>query len=555
MAEISLQKYCERIETMVEQGLYQEAEAHGMHILKQYPKHIETYQLLGKTMLESRRHEEAIDMFQRVLSADPENLIAWVGMSEVYSQKRDLDAATYYLELAFELAADNEVVEAALRNLYGQRDGFEPHRIELTRAALARLYLRGNLLPRAVKELGSLWAEHPDRFDLAATLAEALWHNEQRLEASEVCRQILDQLPHCIKANLILGEIWTSSGREEGDTYLKTSQALDPENRMAQAVFGDASPLLPRDVQVTLLERPTATIEERPAWMVEAEAAQPETPADGISAALLDTKAALETQIEIPSWLEQAADEGEAAGIGAELGAAEKPMPPQPPLAPPELEAEPPPAEKAPPPAEEIPDWLAGIGDEFAAEPAAVPGEEHPPDWLTTLGLEYQDEPAGEPVPDWLAEMGTEPVGPPEYGAQPTSAPEPAEIPDWMQELAPPAKELPPTPVEAAPEPAEIPDWMQELAPPAKELPPTPIEAAPEPAEIPDWMQELAPPVEELPPTPIEAAPEPAEIPDWMQELAPPEAPPPAEAEEEALPAWLMEEGEMPSGDDALAWL
>ena len=47
MAQISLQTYCEQIERTIEQGRYAEAVAHGKHILKQYPKHVTTYQLLG----------------------------------------------------------------------------------------------------------------------------------------------------------------------------------------------------------------------------------------------------------------------------------------------------------------------------------------------------------------------------------------------------------------------------------------------------------------------------------------------------------------------------
>ena len=59
-------------------------------------------------------------------------------------------------ERAFELAADNPVIEEELRRIYGQRDGIEPHRVQLTRGALARLYLKGDLLPRAISELLSL---------------------------------------------------------------------------------------------------------------------------------------------------------------------------------------------------------------------------------------------------------------------------------------------------------------------------------------------------------------------------------------------------------------
>ena len=152
MAEISLQEYCQQIEETIEQGRYEEAVAHGKQILKQYPKHVATYRLLGTAMLESGRADDAADMFQRVLSADPEDMVAWIAMSEVHKQRGELDAAVYHLEQAFELAADNQLVEEELRQIYRQRDGAEPQRIQLTRGALARLYLKGNLLSRAINQ-------------------------------------------------------------------------------------------------------------------------------------------------------------------------------------------------------------------------------------------------------------------------------------------------------------------------------------------------------------------------------------------------------------------
>ncbi|MBE9508239.1 MAG: hypothetical protein IMY86_09330, partial [Chloroflexi bacterium] len=172
----------------------------------------------------------------------------------------------------------------------------------------------------------------------------------------------------------------------------------------------------------------------------------------------------------------------------------------------------------------------------------------------------------------------------------------PAEIPDWLQEIAP-SEAIPETtplvaevapeetiPAMPAPASAVIPDWLQEIAPSEEavpEAPPPEAEAALEettpampalaPADVPDWLQEIAPPEEavpEAPPPEAEAAPgeaipampapAPAVIPDWLQEMASPEAaalevtpgpspsvPPllefPADAEAAVAPEWLVE--------------
>ena len=78
MTELSLQDYCDHIESVIEQGRYTEAIAHGKQILKFYPKHVVTYRLLGTALLEADYDEYADEMFTRVLSSDPEDYLAWV---------------------------------------------------------------------------------------------------------------------------------------------------------------------------------------------------------------------------------------------------------------------------------------------------------------------------------------------------------------------------------------------------------------------------------------------------------------------------------------------
>jgi tetratricopeptide (TPR) repeat protein len=578
MTEISLQEYIERVEDAIEQGRYGEAVAHGRYILEQYPKHVATYQLLGKAMLEANQVEDAEDMFLRVLSADPEDMVAWIGMSEVHSQHGELDAATWYLERAFELAADNEIVEEALRHLYAQRDGVEPQRAQLTHGALARLYLKGDLLSRAISEFRTLVAQHPERVDLLVALGEALWRNEQRLEASEVCQQVLDVLPYCLKANLILGEIWTSSGQEEGEAYLRRAETLDPENRRAQQLFGATSPLVLRQVYIAPLEYGPRTEEGQPAWMADREAAPEEEPLlYEEEAPLADITAALEAQIEIPSWLEEI--------VGEESGEA--------PEAPgiPETTGEELREEVTPMPSAEEPEWLSEVGEELVAEGRKeAEAKKEAPEWPGEPGPEavsLEEVPGEKEIPDWLTELKFEPEGEGEIGSEPEITEEPeeeVEVPDWLQELAPSEaatseamiEEIPPSYTEEsaeAPSPVEEPiaaieGAQAEKAPPelgeeeiALEAPQAPEEpAAPAPAEIPDWMRELAPreaPAPEATPEEVPeeaAAPQPEAPAAVTEEVAPPLEQPPPEEEEAALPAWMEGEG-VPSGDEALAWL
>jgi len=176
---------------------------------------------------------------------------------------------------------------------------------------------------------------------------------------------------------------------------------------------------------------------------------------------------------------------------------------------------------------QQVEDVAEGVGTE----------ERETEDWLTQLRASTMEE-AEEP------ETTTEPI-------------EPVEIPDWLRDLGPvsvktqatPGEEQPTTkaPLEealAVPSPAvgEITERLQELVP----------------AEVPDWLREMAPPEGAPPqaaPPAAEAAPEeaipatpapaPAEVPDWLREMAPPEgappqaAPPAAKAAPTEVPEWL----------------
>ena len=55
MAKIPLRAYNREIEGMIDQGQTLEAVAHCQHILKTFPKCLDTYRLLGKAYLELQR--------------------------------------------------------------------------------------------------------------------------------------------------------------------------------------------------------------------------------------------------------------------------------------------------------------------------------------------------------------------------------------------------------------------------------------------------------------------------------------------------------------------
>jgi tetratricopeptide (TPR) repeat protein len=227
MSKTTLRTYNREIESLIEQNQFEQAIAHARHILQFFPKHIHTYRLLGKAYLESQRYGDAADVFQRVLSAIPDDFVSQVGMSIIREDEGNLDEAIWHMERAFEIQPANGAIQGELRRLYGRRDGMEPPKVRLTRGALARMYLKGELYQQAIAELRAALAEDPQRPDLLALLAQAYFMIGQRVEAADTCSALLKKTPYCLEANRILADILNDLQRRK-----HTASALKRLTRM-----------------------------------------------------------------------------------------------------------------------------------------------------------------------------------------------------------------------------------------------------------------------------------------------------------------------------------
>jgi tetratricopeptide (TPR) repeat protein len=550
MAESTLRAYLKEIDDLIEHEQLDEAIAHCRYILQTYPKHLDTYRLLGKGYLEAKRYGDAADIFQRVLSAVPDDFVAHVGMSIVREDEGNTEVAIWHMERAFETNPANPAIQQELRRLIGRRDGIEPHKVRLTRGALARMYSHGELYAQAVAELRAALQEDTERADLQVVLAEMYWRTGQRAEAVDLCNRILEKLPYCREANRILAAAYQAGGRtDEAAVYHRRLATLDPYAAYIETAMVDPQTVDAGSVRL-----------ERLAW-------QP-------------GQALPQGQ---PEW---------ASSLGVDLrgeraqraGQGEQPPP-------------------TPPASGPVPSWLKSVESEKAvASPpseAVVPmeqpssgafvapiegGEEHIPNWMREAGWkESSGEAVETPVSftdeDLVSLEDGAPAGEGELA--------PGEIPEWLQAVAPKgiAAEAPPpiepTEPETPPEALEegtLPPWLGDLTPgetPTARAPQLPPEAEglaefplePRPAlppefagldaeqevetgeaggrAVPSWLEQSSPGATDTIISWLGDRPgrEPASskesIPDWIQEAGPADlGTPPAEIEaEEAFPA------------------
>ena len=543
MPEIPLRTYIVQLDNLIERKQVDEVIAHCRHILSLYPKHLDTYRLLGKALLEKGRHGDAADIFERVLSVMPDDFISHVGMSIVREDEANLEAALWHMERAFEAAPSNGAIQQELCRLYGRRDGVAPSKARLTRGALARMYTQGGLYLQAEAELKAALTDEPERIDLLTVLAQVYWQTDQPAQAAQTSAAILQKLPYSLEANRILLSVFRAQGRpDDGAVYRQRLEAVDPYQAFADpAANGSGSARVdPDKVQVSRLDY-IAGMEDSgsPDWLASI-------------GARFEEPAATRGGEKQPDWLSAASEPpAQPAPVGVQTGSGD------------------------------VPDWLKDL------EPSAPVGENEPrptkpADWLKDIDLGTTPVDTGaasqdEGLPDWL---------------QTRTGPLPAEAaPSWMQAAPATATQKPGDADEAVTAPIgpdALPDWMRAAAgaagmaedtlvitpagtrpPPAQQIDDmvktSPLETPAE-DELPDWLQaitaepmpsgEAEPPATAMAPPAADAAmpamaaatfeaPEPTSVPSVEEQ-------PPLTAA--TIPAWLQSaapEGMADTGDDS----
>ncbi len=255
MAKIALRQYIREISDLIDNGRANEAIDHCLLILKQYPKHLDTYRILGKAYLETHRFSDAEDILKRLLSSRPDDFFAHLGLSIIRENQKTLDEAIWHMERAFEAQPTNTAVGEELRQLYGKRDGIEPLKVRMTRGALVRLYSKGDLLQQGISEARAALLEDPSRIDIQVLLAGLLSKSGRDNEAAELSSLLLSRLPYCFEANRILSNTLPISSQDEvTNPYRQRIIALDPYYRFLKPGYNQVENIPENSVLVDKLD-------------------------------------------------------------------------------------------------------------------------------------------------------------------------------------------------------------------------------------------------------------------------------------------------------------
>ena len=258
--QLTLRDYLQTTEDAISAGRIDDALVSCQHILAQYPHSLEAQRLLGEAYLAQGQLESAQRAFDWVLTNDPENVVTYCSRALISQRMQDYDTALDCYQQAYELSRGNRQIRQEFNQL--SLSVGQAHFV-FSRAGLARLYMRGDLLPQAIQEWETILAATPDRLDAQTGLLETYWREGWYDRVEQLGHQVLDEVPGCLKALLLLAHVTYPKNTQQAQQYLQLAETLDPDMVMAQELFGDLIANQPADPFWTLLKKAPVVIDQQ----------------------------------------------------------------------------------------------------------------------------------------------------------------------------------------------------------------------------------------------------------------------------------------------------
>jgi tetratricopeptide (TPR) repeat protein len=259
MAQKTLRDYLLKTEDALKSNRIEDALSHTQLMLAHFPEALEVQRLLGEIYLAQGRLEDAQHVFDWVLTNDPENVVAYCNRAHVSERLTEYDVALDCYQQAYELSRGQKQIRAEFNRLsenVGQK-GFM-----FSRAGLARLYMRGDMLSQALLEWEAVLGTTPDRLDARTGLLETYWRADLLDDAEQLAERILQDVPSCLKALLLLAKFTFTKDNVRSQNLLRQAKTLDPELTTAQTLFADLLTSQPNDPFLLQLKKAPVLLPE-----------------------------------------------------------------------------------------------------------------------------------------------------------------------------------------------------------------------------------------------------------------------------------------------------
>jgi tetratricopeptide (TPR) repeat protein len=252
MAKTTFYEYLQNTEDAISSGRIDDAMTNCQHILSYFPDSLEAQRLLGEIYLASGQLEEAQQTFDWILVNDPENVVVYCDRALTSERLSDIDTALDCYQQAYELSRGNSQIRQKFNQLSSKAGQQE---FMFSRAGLARLYMRGDLLTQAEQEWEAVLTASPERLDARTGLLETCWREGAYDKVEQLATQILEEIPTCLKALLLLAHVTSTFNMERTRELIQRAEALDPEMVMAEDLFSDLITSQPNNPFIPMLKK------------------------------------------------------------------------------------------------------------------------------------------------------------------------------------------------------------------------------------------------------------------------------------------------------------
>ncbi|HCI80690.1 MAG TPA: hypothetical protein DHW02_13475, partial [Ktedonobacter sp.] len=259
MTQVTLREYLQSIEDALTSEQVEDALNKCQYVQTQFPDALEVQRLLGETYLKKNMVQEAQLAFDWVLTNDPENVVVYCDRALISERMADYETALDCYQQAYELSRGNSAIRQQF-NVLSSRTGQQG--FMLSRAGLARLYMRGDLLPQATQEWEMVLDMTPERLDARTGLLETYWREGLDERVEQLAHQILRDFPECLKALLLLAHVTAPRDMRQARELIQRAEVLDPDLVMARELFGDAIAAQPGHPFWKLINKTPVVIEQ-----------------------------------------------------------------------------------------------------------------------------------------------------------------------------------------------------------------------------------------------------------------------------------------------------
>ena len=204
-------------------------------LLVAYPDAVRVLRLRGQALQALGDVGRAVQDFERVLDISPTDTstaLSYAGALSRLGRKEEaaLVAQSLLDFLPHDLDVQHIAAEAVTLHV---GDAPQP----AGRLAAAQAQFAVGRTQQALNATRKLVAQSPDRLDARLVLAEFLWRDEQRIQAADLCQQILDEQPDCLTAHVLLAQLWQGADGLR-QTHVRAVNEADPDHREVDAALG-----------------------------------------------------------------------------------------------------------------------------------------------------------------------------------------------------------------------------------------------------------------------------------------------------------------------------